>query len=131
MQPSEFLKLAVVLFAADLLVRRQDDLSDVRRSLKPLLLLAGFAAGACLVQGDLGSAIVMTAIVLGVAFVGGVPLLPMIGTTILSAVTAVAFVFSSEYRYQRFTAFLAHREAALRRVATSRTRRSSPSPTAG
>ena len=60
MQPSEFLKLAVVLFAADLLVRRQDDLSDVRRSLKPLLLLAGFAAGACLVQGDLGSAIVMT-----------------------------------------------------------------------
>jgi cell division protein FtsW len=105
-QPSEFLKLAVVLFAADLLVRRQDDLSDVRRSLKPLLLLAGFAAGACLVQGDLGSAIVMTAIVLGVAFVGGVPLLPMIGTTILSAVTAVAFVFSSQYRYQRFTAFL-------------------------
>ena len=94
-QPSEFLKLAVVLFAADLLVRRQDELSDVRRSLKPLLLLAGFAAGACLVQGDLGSAIVMTAIVLGVAFIGGVPLLPMIATTILSAVTAVAFVFSS------------------------------------
>ena len=73
-QPSEFLKLAVVLFSADLLVRRQDDLSDVRRSLKPLLLLAGFAAGACLVQGDLGSAIVMAAIVLVVAFVGGVPL---------------------------------------------------------
>ena len=45
MQPSEFLKLALVVFSADLLVRRKDDLSDVRRSLKPLLLLAGFAAG--------------------------------------------------------------------------------------
>ncbi len=106
LQPSEFLKVAVVIFSADLLVRRQDDLSDVRRSLKPLILLAGFAAGACLIQGDLGSAIVMTAIVLGVAFVGGVPLLPMVGTTILSAAAAVGFVFSSDYRYQRFTAFL-------------------------
>ena len=64
MQPSEFLKLALVLFSADLLVRRHDVLSDVRRSLRPITLVAAFAAGACLLQGDLGSAIVMTAIVL-------------------------------------------------------------------
>jgi cell division protein FtsW (lipid II flippase) len=55
MQPSEFLKLAVVVFAADLLVRRQHDLTDVHRSLKPLVLLAVVAAGACLAQRDLGS----------------------------------------------------------------------------
>ena len=84
-QPSEFLKLAVVVFSADLLVRRKDDLSDVRRSLKPLLLLAGFAAGTCLVQTDLGSAIVMAAIVLVVAFIGAVPLVPMVGATLMSA----------------------------------------------
>ena len=73
-QPSEFLKLAVVIFASDLLMRREEVLNDVRRSLRPLILLAAFAAGACLVQGDLGSAIVMCSIVLGVAFIGGVPL---------------------------------------------------------
>ena len=38
------------------------------------------AAGACLAQGDLGSAIVMCAIVLAVAFIGGVPLSPMLAT---------------------------------------------------
>ena len=106
MQPSEFLKLALVLFAADLLVRRHDHLSDVRRSLRPIALVAAFAAGACLLQGDLGSAIVMTAIVLAVAFIGGVPLSPMLATGLVAAVAALGFVFSTEYRYQRFTAFL-------------------------
>jgi cell division protein FtsW len=106
MQPSEFFKLAIVVFSADLLVRRKDDLSDVRRSLKPLLLLAGFAAGACLAQTDLGSAVVMAAIVLAVAFIGGVPLSPMIGATLMSAAAALGFVVSSERRINRFTAFL-------------------------
>jgi cell division protein FtsW len=106
MQPSEFFKLAIVVFAADLLVRRKDDLSDVRRSLKPLLLLAGFAAGACLAQTDLGSAVVMAAIVLSTAFIGGVPLSPMIGATLMSAAAALGFVVSSERRINRFTAFL-------------------------
>jgi len=105
-QPSEFLKLAVVVFAADLLVRRQDEMSDVRRSLRPIAVLAMTAAGACLVQGDLGSAIVMCAIVLSVAFIGGVPLSPMLATAAIATVAALGFVFSTAFRYERFTAFL-------------------------
>ncbi len=106
LQPSEFLKLALVVLCADLLVRRQDQLSDVRRSLRPIAVLAALAGSACLVQGDLGSAIVMCAIVLAVAFIGGVPLSPMLATGLAAAAAAVAFVFSTEYRHQRFTAFL-------------------------
>ena len=87
-QPSEFLKLAVVIFAADLLMRREEVLNDVRRSLRPIILLAALAAGACLLQGDLGSAIVMCSIVLAVAFIGGVPLSPMLATGVVTAVGA-------------------------------------------
>lgn len=106
MQPSEFLKLAVAVFAADLLVRRQHDLTDVRRSLRPLLLLAVMAAGACLAQRDLGSAIVMTSIVLSIAFIGGVPLSPLVVSGLVAAGVALLFVVSSPYRVDRFTAFL-------------------------
>jgi len=105
-QPSEFLKLAIVVFAADLLVRRRDEMSDVRRSLRPIAVLSVVAAGACLAQGDLGSAVVMCAIVLAVAFVGGVPLSPMLATAMLAGVIALGFVFSTAFRYERFTAFL-------------------------
>ncbi len=106
LQPSEFLKLALVVFAADLLVRRAEVLSDVRRSLRPIALVAMGAAGACLAQGDLGSAIVMCAIVLAVAFIGGVPLSPMLATGLAAGAAALGFVFSTAYRYDRFTAFL-------------------------
>jgi cell division protein FtsW len=105
-QPSEFLKLAVVVATASLLVRRPEQLSDVRRSLPPIAFLAMLTAGACLAQRDLGSAIVMCTIVLTVAFIGGVPLSPMIVTAAMAAVAAIGFVISSAFRYQRFTAFL-------------------------
>ena len=48
----------------------------------------------------------MTAIILAVAFIGGVPLIPLLATGTLGAVAAVGFVFSSDRRYDRFTAFL-------------------------
>jgi cell division protein FtsW len=104
-QPSEFMKLAVVLYCADLMAKRTDELHDVRRTLWPMLLVAAGAGGLCLAQGDLGSAIVLVAVVFTVAFVAGTPLLPMVGALAVSGAAAAVFVFSSQYRYNRFTAF--------------------------
>ncbi len=106
LQPSEFLKLAVVVFAADLLARRQDVMADVKRSLVPISVLAVAAAAACLAQSDLGSAVVLGAIVLAIAFIAGVPLSPMVASGVLAACGALLFVVSNERRQQRFTAFL-------------------------
>jgi cell division protein FtsW len=105
-QPSEFLKLALLVYCADLLTRREDEMHDLGRTLKPTLGIGVLAAGLCLAQGDLGSAIVLAAIAFAVAFVGGAPLTPMAGATIAGAVGTFAFVFSSQRRYDRFTAFL-------------------------
>jgi len=105
-QPSEFLKLAVVVLAADLLTRRQGELADRNRTLVPVGILAAVGAGLCLAQGDLGSAIVLGAIVLSVAWVAGVPLIPLtvMGSGALAA--TMLFVMSSPRRLDRFTAFL-------------------------
>jgi cell division protein FtsW len=106
LQPSEFLKLAVIIFAADLLARRQDVMADVKRSLMPIAILATVAAAACLAQSDLGSAVVLGAIVLAIAFIAGVPLSPMVASGALAACGALLFVVSNERRQQRFTGFL-------------------------
>jgi cell division protein FtsW len=105
-QPSEFLKLAVLLYCADLLTRREAEMADLRRTLVPTAMVATAGALLCLLQGDLGSAIVLVAIILSVAFVGGTPLTPMLGTSLAAAGCALLFVFTSERRFHRFTSFL-------------------------
>lgn len=105
-QPSEFLKLAVLVYCADLLTRRGDEMGDLGRTLVPTIWVALAGSALCLLQGDLGSAIVLAGIVLGVAFVGGVPLTPMFATVIGGASLAMLFVLSSTRRFNRFTSFL-------------------------
>ncbi len=105
-QPSEFLKIAVVILTADLLTRRRDDLADRTATLFPLGLIATIGAGLCLVQGDLGAAVVLGAIVFSIAWVGGVPLTPLSGMAVAAAGAALLFVVSSPRRLDRFTAFM-------------------------
>ncbi|MEO7397019.1 MAG: FtsW/RodA/SpoVE family cell cycle protein, partial [Ilumatobacteraceae bacterium] len=62
-QPSEFLKLAVLLYCADLLATRETEMAELRRTLKPAMFVAIGGAMLCMLQGDLGSAIVLAAIV--------------------------------------------------------------------
>jgi len=106
LQPSEFLKLAVLLYCADLLTKRGDEMHDLSRTLKPTLMVAALAAGLCLLQGDLGSAIVLAGIVFAVAFVGGTPLVPIAAAGAIGMGAAALFVMSSQRRINRFTAFL-------------------------
>lgn len=105
-QPSEFLKVAVLLYCADLLTKRGSEMHDLRRTLMPTLWVAALAASLCLLQGDLGSAIVLSCIVFAVAFVGGTPLVPMAFASVAGAAVGMMFVFSSQRRFSRFTAFL-------------------------
>ena len=105
-QPSEFLKLAVLLASANLLAKRRDEMYDLRRTLGPVLAIAILGALLCLVQSDLGSAIVLASIVFAVAFIAGAPLLPMVAAGAVGTVGALAFVVSSPRREARFTAFM-------------------------
>ena len=105
-QPSEFLKLAVILYCADLLTTRQSQMGDLRRTFRPVMCVAGAAAALCLAQGDFGSAIVLIAIVFAVIFIGGAPIAPMAVAGALSSVAGLAFALSSKRRADRFTAFM-------------------------
>ncbi|MEZ5216736.1 MAG: putative lipid II flippase FtsW, partial [Ilumatobacteraceae bacterium] len=105
-QPSEFLKIAVLLYCADLLTTRAHSMNVVKVTMWPCLVVLGGAAGMMLIQGDLGSAIVLGALVLAVLFIGGAPLTPMVGAAVGASALSLVFVMSTEYRRNRFTAFL-------------------------
>lgn len=50
-QPSEFLKIAVLLYTAALLTSREHEMHDLRRTMYPTVLVAMLAAGLCTLQG--------------------------------------------------------------------------------
>jgi len=105
-QPSEFMKLALLVFCADLLATRRGRLDDLRATFKPCLYALLLAAGLTVLQGDLGSAVVITMIVLVTMFIGGVPFTPLAATGGALTAAGIAFVSSSAYRRARWTAFL-------------------------
>ena len=105
-QPSEFLKLALLLACANHLAKHRDEMHDPMSTLVPVLGLAIAACGLCLLQGDLGSAIVLASIVFTMAFIAGASLLPLTIAGAFGTMASLAFVVSSPRREARFTAFM-------------------------
>jgi cell division protein FtsW len=105
-QPSEFLKLALLVYCANLLGRRQDEITDLARTLKPVFRVWIISVGLCLVQKDLGGAIILTCIVLTLLFMAGTPFRIIFSLTSLSVLAGMLFTLSSASRRHRWTAFM-------------------------
>lgn len=105
-QPSEFLKLVAIIVTADLLTKRFGQMNHRRNTLYPLASIGAVGAGLCMAQGDLGSAIVLGAVVFSIGWIAGVPFAPMALAGSVATAAGLFFVFSSGARADRFTAFL-------------------------
>jgi cell division protein FtsW len=104
-QPSEFAKLAILLFTADLLARRGSK-GDVRKALRPVLVVFLFAAMLVMAQPDMGTTLVLGCIVLSLLFVGGVELRTLGGVLSLAAGGALLLGLVESYRRARLFSFL-------------------------
>lgn len=105
-QPSEVAKLTVLLFVADLLARRAAWMDDARATLFPVLVVLGTFGLLLMAQPNLGTTIVLGAIVLSVLYVAGTPLLPLAGLAAAGGVLATILAFAAPYRRARVLAFL-------------------------
>ena len=106
MQPAELVKLALLLFCADLLARRAHRLHDSSLTLRPILVVAGAITVLMMLQPDLGTTIVLASIVGSVLFLAGVPLARLTGVLALASAGFVALAMSAAYRRDRILAFL-------------------------
>ncbi len=105
-QPTELLKLTMVLYAADLLAKRERVLDQPLHTMAPVLVVFGSCALLVMLQPDLGSVIVLGGITFTVLFGGGVALGPLLGATSAGAGLALVLAMSEGYRRNRLLAFL-------------------------
>ncbi|MDY0909994.1 putative lipid II flippase FtsW [Microbacterium sp. CFBP9034] len=105
-QPSEFLKLALALWVAYVLFRKQTLLGLWRHVYIPLVPVAGLAIATVLAGKDLGTAMILVLVVLGALFFSGVKLRIFILPVIIAAGSVAVLAVTSPDRMRRFMSFL-------------------------
>ncbi|MCX7961954.1 MAG: putative lipid II flippase FtsW [Burkholderiales bacterium] len=105
-QPSELMKLAVVLYGADYTVRKHAVLRNFRRGLLPLLAVMLAVAWLLLREPDFGALVVIAAIAFGILFLGGMSMRHFAALAAMLAVGFAALVVASPYRMQRIFGFM-------------------------
>jgi cell division protein FtsW len=105
-QPSELLKLALVLYAAQLLAARPRATQSLGGVTKPLLLVVGAACLLLLKQPDMGTAMVICFAIGALLLVAGTPIRLLGGIAAGLAGMALLMALVEPYRRERLTSFL-------------------------
>jgi cell division protein FtsW len=105
-QPSELMKLACALYAADFTVRKQDHMHDLRKGFLPMAGGMAVVGALLLLQPDLGAFGVMVAISMGTLFLGGVNGRLFASITVALAGAFMAVIWTSPWRRERIFAYL-------------------------
>ncbi len=113
LQPSEFMKLAVVLYAASYAVRKAAFLHAEQplkhtliRGFLPLFAVMVAIGGLLLLEPDFGAFVVIVAIAFGILFLGGLDWRLFVGLLLLLPFGLAAILVAAPYRLQRLIAFL-------------------------
>jgi cell division protein FtsW len=105
-QPSELAKFAVLLYAADYMVRKMDVKERFFRAVLPMAVAIAVIGLLLLAEPDMGAFMVIAVIAMGILFLGGVNARMFF---LIAAVITVAFVLMialSDWRRERIFAYL-------------------------
>lgn len=105
-QPSELAKFAVVLFFAQVLANKKDNIRNFFTGLLPLLLVLGVVAGIIIKQPDMGTALSLLGAVFIMFFAAGAQLSHLGGLLLVGAFGILVLSVTSPYRMRRLLGYL-------------------------
>ena len=106
LQPSELMKLAAVLYAADYSVRKIHIMHDLIRAFLPMFLAMSIVGFLLLLEPDFGALVVIVSIAMGILFLGGLRARLFVILAVGLVIIFVMMITFSEYRKNRVLGFL-------------------------
>lgn len=105
-QPSEFTKLAIIIFTSKYLTKNNKIIKNVKKGTLPILLLTLFIFGLIMLQPDFGTGTVLVMTVIGLLFVGGVDFKFFLRIGFVGMIGVAGLIISAPYRLTRILSFL-------------------------
>jgi len=105
-QPSELMKVAIILYAADYTVRKQQHMQSFFRGFLPMAFALALVGMLLLLEPDLGAFMVIVAIAVGILFIGGIN--GKLFSTLLGIMVGsfLLLIWASPWRRERLFVYL-------------------------
>jgi cell division protein FtsW len=113
LQPSEFMKLSLILYLAVWLQKREQLIQTWEQGFLPFAILLASTTFLVALQPDLGSVLVLTAIAVTMFFIAGGNVIHLIIGGALSALVSLPLILSKAYIRARFLAFMNPNDPAI------------------
>ncbi len=104
-QPSELARMAMVVYLAYSMSKKQEKMGDFFIGFLPHVLILSIFTGLILLQPDFGSAVILCAMTTILLFVGGARTRHLIFSLLAASPFVYYFLVSAQYRMQRLIAF--------------------------
>jgi len=105
LQPTELVKLFTVMYASDYVLRKSKQMRTIVKGFLPMLGVMIFTGILVILEPDLGALIVITAIAMGILFLGGLTLRVILSLAILAPFGVWIAIMQAPYRLKRILAF--------------------------
>lgn len=105
-QPSEFSKLAIIIFISGYIAKNQDRMYEFKRGYLLPFLIVGATSALVIKEPDFGTSVFITILSLIMLFVGGTRIIFILLTFMASAPFIYEMLFDNSYKETRMTAFL-------------------------
>ena len=105
-QPSEFMKLAMIIFVSKYLYKNNKDIKNIKKGIIPILLIVLLAFGLIMLQPDFGTGVILVMSIIGLLFISGVNIKFFLILGIFGIIGSVLLIVIAPYRFQRILSFI-------------------------
>ena len=105
-QPSEFAKLAIIIYIAAWLAGRSENINKFSLGFVPFVLMISVVGGLVIVEPDMGTAVIIVLTTSTLFFVGGAPLSHLALLIVSGGAVSYFMILLQDYRLDRITSFV-------------------------